>query len=300
MSIETRQLRYFIAVAEEKHFGRAAERLMMAQPPLSQQIKQFEASLGTTLFIRSTRSVELTPAGELLLARGRRIMDELESIETTLTRVGQGLEGILRIGFTGTATYGFMPRVVRQSAEEYPGLALEVSGEKLTPSLIAGLENNHIDIALLRPPFSSPNIAHSVVMTERLVAAIPAGSALATRGELFMSDLANEEFIVYPSNSSVSQAVSASWLKRDVRPFHKQTVSETSTLLSLVAAGVGIALVPESATSIHIGGTHFITIRDAPSVELALAWRKNEASPAVRNFLPFLEGLIKTPLESAA
>jgi DNA-binding transcriptional LysR family regulator len=300
MSIETRQLRYFIAVAEEKHFGRAAERLMMAQPPLSQQIKQFEASLGTTLFIRSTRSVELTPAGELLLARGRRIMDELESIETTLTRVGQGLEGILRIGFTGTATYGFMPRVVRQSAEEYPGLALEVSGEKLTPSLIAGLENNFLDIALLRPPFSSPNIAHSVVMTERLVAAIPAGSALATRGELFMSDLVNEEFIVYPSNSSVSQAVSAAWLKRDVRPFHKQTVSETSTLLSLVAAGVGIALVPESATSIHIGGTHFITIRDAPSVELALAWRKNEASPAVRNFLPFLEGLIKTPLESAA
>lgn len=300
MTIDTRTLRYFVAVAEEKHFGRAAERLMMAQPPLSQQIKQLETKLGTALLLRNTRSVELTPAGALLLERGRRTLEELESIEAAIKRVGQGLQGVLRVGFTGTATYGIMPRVVRQSAERYPGLALEVSGENLTPSLIAGLENNHIDIALLRPPFSSPNIEHSVVMTERLVAAIPEGSPLTSRGELFMSDLADEEFIVYPSNSSVSQAVSAAWLKRDVRPFHKQTVSETSTLLSLVAAGIGIALVPESATSIRVGGTHFIPIRDAPSVELALAWRKNETSPAVRNFLPFLEDLIKTPLESAA
>ncbi len=300
MTIETRQLRYFIAVAEEKHFGRAAEKLRMAQPPLSQQIKQLETSVSATLLNRSTRSVELTPAGELLLERGRRIIDELDSISATIKRFGQGLEGILRIAFTGTSTYGIMPRVVRRTSEAFPGLSLEVSGENLTPSMVAGLEANRFDIALLRPPFSSSHIEHTVVMSERLVAAVPAGSSLTQRSEIFMSDLVDEEFVGYPVNSSVSQAVSAAWLKREVQPITTQTVSETSTLLSLVAAGVGVALVPESATSIQIGGTHFITVRDAPSVELAIAWRKNDTSPAVRNFLPFLEDLVRNPQESGS
>ena len=300
MTIETRQLRYFIAVAEEKHFGRAAEKLRMAQPPLSQQIKQLETALSATLLNRSTRSVELTPAGELLLERGRRIIDELDSISATIKRFGQGLEGILRIAFTGTSTYGIMPRVVRRASQAFPGLSLEVSGENLTPQMISGLEANRFDIAILRPPFSSTQIEHTVVMSERLVAAVPAGSSLAQRNELFMTDLADQEFVGYPSNSTVSQALSAAWLKREVQPNTTQTVSETSTLLSLVAAGVGIALVPESATSIQIGGTHFIAVRDAPSVELAIAWRKDDSSPAVRNFLPFLEDLVRNPQESGS
>lgn len=300
MTIETRQLRYFIAVAEERHFGRAAEKLRMAQPPLSQQIKQLETSLGTKLLSRTTRNVELTPAGALLLSRGKRIIDELESIETTMRRVGQGLQGILRIGFTGTATYGIMPRVIRAAAQEFPGLELEVSGEKLTPSLISGLEENHLDIAVLRPPFASAQIDHHIVATERLVAALPENAALAGRSELFMSDLVAEEFVGYPPSSTVSQAISAAWHKRDSQPLCVQTASETSTLLSLVAAGVGIALVPASATSLQIGGTRFIPVRDAPNVDVAIAWRKDEVSPTVHNFLPFLEQLIKTPLESVA
>jgi DNA-binding transcriptional LysR family regulator len=292
MTIDTRQLRYFIAVAEETHFGRAAERLRMSQPPLSQQIKQLEVSLGTSLLTRNTRSVDLTPAGSLLLSRGRRVIDELDSIEANVRRVGAGLQGIVRVGFTGTATYGVMPRVVRQASETFAGLAVEVSGEKLTPSLIAGLESNAIDIAVLRPPFASELIDHVIVASERLVAAVPAGSPLARSRELVMADLAAQDFVGYPTNSTVAQAIATSWHLREVQPASVQTASETSTLLSLVAAGIGIALVPESATSLNIGGMNFIPVSDAPNVDLAVAWRRSETSPAVLTFLPFLEALI--------
>jgi len=292
MTIDTRQLRYFIAVAEETHFGRAAKRLRISQPPLSQQIKQLEVSLGTSLLTRNTRSVDLTPAGELLLSRGRRVIDELDSIEANVRRVGAGLQGIVRVGFTGTATYGIMPRVVREANERFDGLAVEVSGEKLTPSLIAALESNDIDIAVLRPPFSSEHIDHVVVASERLVAAVPAGSPLAHVPHLVMADLVDQEFVGYPPNSTVAQVIAATWHRRDVQPLSVQAASETSTLLSLVAAGIGIALVPESATSLSIGGMNFIPVTDAPSVDMAVAWRRSEASPAVLTFLPFLEALI--------
>ena len=118
MSIETRQLRYFVAVAEEHHFGRAAQRLLIAQPPLSQQIRVLERSLGTELLTRTTRKVELKPAGELLLERGRRILAELDALEDEVKKVGDGLQGSLRIGFTGSTTYGLMPRVVREASRE--------------------------------------------------------------------------------------------------------------------------------------------------------------------------------------
>ena len=209
-----------------------------------------------------------------------------------MRRVGAGLQGIVRVGFTGTATYGIMPRVVRQASESFAGLAVEVSGEKLTPCLIAGLESNAIDIAVLRPPFASELIEHVIVASERLVAAVPAGSPLAHSRGLVMADLADQDFVGYPANSTVAQAIAASWHLREVQPASVQTASETSTLLSLVAAGIGIALVPESATSLNIGGTNFIPVSDAPNVDLAVAWRRSETSPAVLTFLPFLEALI--------
>jgi len=292
MTIETRQLRYFIAVAEENHFGRAADRLRIAQPPLSQQIKQLEQSLGTPLITRTTRSMQLTPAGEILLSRGRRIIDELDALEKTISRVGEGLEGLVKVGFTGAATYGIMPNVVRETAKKFPGLELEVSGELLTPGLVSGLENHQYDVAILRPPVVSSDVTHLVVKSERLVAAVPAQSDLANRDELSMSDFNGRDFVSYPANSAVAQALTASWLRQKTVPVITQSVSETSTLLSLVAAGVGISLVPESATSIQIGGTVYVPVKDAPQAQLAIAWRKNEASPAVLKFIPFLEDVM--------
>lgn len=293
MTIQTRQLRYFIAVAEEKHFGRAAERLLMAQPPLSQQIKQLETSLGVTLLTRTTRSIQLTPAGELLLLQGRRIIDELDTLEKNVSRVGAGLDGLVHVGFTGAATYGIMPRVVREAALSCPGIVLDVSGEHLTPSLVDGLLSHRFDVAILRPPVTSHEIDYMRAASEPLVAAVSAESDLARRERLTLNDLADRDFVGYPPNSAVAQSITAAFHSREKYPRIVQTARETSTLLSLVAAGFGVSLVPESATSLQIGGTVYIPVDDAPNAELAVAWRRNESTPAVLTFISFIKNHIE-------
>ena len=153
--MEIRQLNYFIAVAEERHFGRAAKRLHMAQPPLSQQIRQLEDQLGVQLLNRTTRRVDLTAAGQLLLDRGRQIVNDVETLRADVYQVGKGATGVLRVGFSGSATYGVMPRIARLTKQVLPGLSLALNGEMLTPSMEAGLRNGTLDAALLRPPVAS-------------------------------------------------------------------------------------------------------------------------------------------------
>lgn len=293
MSIDTRQLRYFIAVAEESHFGRAAQRLMIAQPPLSQQIRNLERMLGVDLLTRTTRKVELNAAGELLLERGRRILTELDALEGDVKRVGDGLQGSLRLGFTGSTTYGMMPRVVREASRAFSGLAVSVSGEMLTPQLISELQEHRIDIAVLRPPVPPSEISHRTIARERLVAAIPSNSRLADLSEIGIDDLAGQMMVGYPENSTISQTVSARMLAHGLTPQYQYRVTETSALLALVAAGIGPALVPESSTSLNLGGTVFREITDPPVTELAIAWRTDDASPTVQRFLPFLEEVIR-------
>lgn len=293
MSIDTRQLRYFVAVAEESHFGRAAQRLMIAQPPLSQQIRSLERSLGVGLLTRTTRRVELNPAGELLLERGRRILTELDSLESDVKRVGDGLQGFLRLGFTGSTTYGMMPRIVRETTRAFSGLALSVSGEMLTPQLVTELTEHRIDIAVLRPPVPASDISHRTVTRERVVAALPSNSRLVELPELTIDELADQLMVGYPDNSTISQTVSARMLQQGLTPRYQHRVSETSALLALVAAGIGPALVPESATSLNLGGTVFREIVDPPTTELAIAWRTDDTSPTVARFVPFIEAVIR-------
>ena len=292
MSINTRQLRYFVAVAEENHFGRAAQRLSIAQPPLSQQIRLLERNLGTELLTRSTRKVELNPAGQLLLERGRRILTELESLEAEVKKVGEGLQGSVRLGFTGSTTYGVMPRVVREASRAFEGLVVTVSGEMLTPHLVAELQAQRIDIALLRLPAPPADLSYLPVAKEAIVAAIPSNSHLAARAELTIDDFADQIMVGYPENSTISQTVSARLLSHGLVPRYAHRVSETSALLSLVAAGLGTALVPETAMSLNLGGTVFREIIDAPTTELAIAWRTNETSRLVQRFIPFFAGVV--------
>src|SRR6185312_1916440 len=177
--METRHLRYFVAVAEERHFGRAAERLHMAQPPLSQQIKQLEEQLGTPLLTRTTRRVDLTPAGEMFLAQDVRT-------------VGEGATGVLRIGFTGTATYRLMPGIVASARERMPGLQLNVQGEMLTPEMEEALAEGRLDVAVLRPPVRSDAVELKFLEQDRLSVALPENHRLAARAELDLSELADE------------------------------------------------------------------------------------------------------------
>lgn len=293
--METRHLRYFIAVAEEKHFGRAALRLHMAQPPLSQQIKQLEEQLGTPLFERTTRKVELTPAGELLLDRGRRILQDLEELESDVAQVGAGAAGVIRIGLSGSATYRLLPTLVQKVRQDLPGLKLTVHGEMLTPQMVADLEEGRLDVAVLRPPIASPDIRLAFLEQDRLVAALPAAAPWAERAQLDLAQLAEEPFVGYPADSVVTRIFREACRDAGFTPRVVQEAGETSTLLSLVAAGMGIALVPMTSRMFTFQGIVFRPVANAPSVDLAVAWRAGEETPLVRRFL----GLFDTVPEPA-
>ena len=153
--MELRHLRYFVAVAEERHFGRAAERLHIAQPPLSQQIRRLEAELGVTLLHRTTRSVEVAPAGEVLLVRAREILAAVDGATEDTRRAARGEFGRLAVGFTGSATYELLPKLAAALRSALPGVALNLRGELLTPARVASLLDGTLDLGLLRPPYAS-------------------------------------------------------------------------------------------------------------------------------------------------
>nr|WP_188536160.1 LysR substrate-binding domain-containing protein [Kocuria dechangensis] len=288
--MEIRQLNYFIAVAEERHFGRAAKRLHMAQPPLSQQIRQLEEQLGVRLLDRTTRRVDLTAAGQVLLDRGRRIINEIEALKADVYQVGQGATGVLRVGFSGSATYGVMPRIVRRAKESMPGLSLTLHGEMLTPAMEEGLRDHTLDAALLRPPVASQDIDYRIVTSEPLVVAMPSFSALAVDRPLAVRELQDQEFITYPPESVLYRTAADMCRQAGFQPRIAQVAGETSTLLSFVAAGGGVAVVPATVRAFQLEGVVYRDIEDAPEVELAVAWRRDDRSALLHNFLDLVVG----------
>src|ERR1700759_3984860 len=207
--MELRRIQYFVAVAEETHFGRAAERLQMAQPPLSQQIKALEAEMGVTLFRRTTRKVELTAAGERFLSRARAILASVDEAVTEAAQVAAGRRGRIAIGFTGSATYDLLPSLVRVLRADLPGIELDIRGEMLTPDQVAALTDGTLDLGLLRPPGRSAAVEVHVLRRDPLIAVLPEHHPLAGRGRVQLADLRDDPFITYPSRnrSVVHEAV---------------------------------------------------------------------------------------------
>ncbi|KAE8765492.1 LysR substrate-binding domain-containing protein [Georgenia thermotolerans] len=284
--MDIRQLRYFVAVAEERHFGRAAERLHMAQPPLSQQIKQLEASLDTTLLERTTRKVELTEAGRLMLERARRVLADLDALAHDVREVGRGAAGVLRVGFAGSATYRLMPSLVQVARAELPGVQLQVQGELLTPDMERALLDNRLDVAVLRPPVQSRQVHMEVLEEERLLAAVPPGHRLApATGDVSLSELAEEDFIFYPPTSAIATITREACRQAGFRPRIVQEAGETSTLLAFVGAGMGVALVPEGARWAGPHGVAYRPVTATPAVELAVAWSADRRTAFVPAFL---------------
>lgn len=287
--MDMRQLRYFVAVAEEKHFGRAAQRLHMAQPPLSQQIKQLEEQLETQLLVRTTRKVDLTPAGELLLVRARLLLAEANKVEQDVRLVGQGASGVLRIGVSGTATYRLMPRIVQAARVDMPGLRLNVQGEMLTPQMEIALEEERLDVAILRPPVRSGQLSLKFLEQDELVVALPEEHELASRGLLDLTDLAGEPFISYPLTSAVNQIALEACRKAGFSPQIVQETRETSTMLAFVSAGMGVALVPTTRRMFALQGIVFRQLRNAPAVDLAVAWKTGNESALLGRFLDLFD-----------
>ena len=282
--MELRHIRYFVAVAEECHFGRAAERLHIAQPPLSQQIKQLEADLGVVLLTRSTRKVELTPAGQRYLERARVILAAVDDAASEAVRVAAGELGRLSIGFTGSATYELVPSLARVLRSELPGIELDLRGEMLTPDQVDALLNRTLDLGFLRPPVRHADIDLLILRREPLIAVLPSTHPLSLRSSVRLRDLRHEPFITYPSHhrSVVHEAVMDACERAGFTPRDVHEVRETSTLVAFVAAGLGFALVPASVQHLQITGATYLPIADTTeAVELALACRANDPSPQV-------------------
>ena len=293
--MELRHLRYFVAVAEECHFGRAAQRLHIAQPPLSQQIKQLETELGVQLLTRSTRRVDLTPAGAQYLERARSILANVDAARDEAQLIRDGRMGRVTIGFTGSATYELLPGMSRMLRTELPGLELDLRGELLTPSQVTGLVDGTLDIGFLRPPVQVPEVEVRPLRREPLVVVLPETHPQAGQAQVALADLAEEPFITYPSQhrSVVHDAVLDACQTAGFTP-RATEVAETSTLVSFVAAGLGVALVPESVQHLRITGAVYRPLAGtSPTVELAVATRRDETSPAVRQVLTVARALFR-------
>jgi DNA-binding transcriptional LysR family regulator len=287
--MELRHLRYFVAVAEELHFTRAAERLGIKQPPLSLQIRQLEQEIGTPLFHRLTRGVELTEAGTLLLDDAHRILDQVERTKTSVQTRARGETGRIHVGFAG-ATYfqPLVPDIIRSYRKTYPGVVLSPE-QSNTPHLIAGLLSGAIDVAFVRPPLSDgEGLAVQPLVEEHMRIVLPAAHPRADSRSMPLSALAQETLILFPRRigPGLHDSIIASCQRAGFSPALGQDAPQISSIVHLVAAGFGVSIVPQSIEQIHAEGVAYLRIDgDEPRAPIGLAYRKEEHSMAVRNFV---------------
>ncbi|MFC8661981.1 LysR substrate-binding domain-containing protein [Streptomyces sp. NPDC057199] len=288
--MELRHLRYFVAVAETRHFGKAAERLHMAQPPLSQAIRRLETELGVELFTRTTRQVALTGAGEVFRTDVERILTAVDEAVARVGRFASGVEGVLRVGLTGSASYRQLPALARLLKQELPHVMMEVHTEMLTPAQELGLVERRLDVGVLRPPIRQEGIDHRPLADESLVVAVPEEHRLAEADSVRVEQLRHEDFIMYGATlgSVVNDAVVRSCLARGFYPHCAYEVTETAAALALVAAGLGVAVLPDSIRSAPREGVVCKEIEDALRVPLVLAWRADDDSPLLKHLLDVL------------
>jgi DNA-binding transcriptional LysR family regulator len=292
--MDLRHLRYFAAVAEERHFGRAAERLHMAQPPLSQAVRQLETELGVTLLQRTTRRVELTEAGAAYLARARAILADVEEAGHEARLVAAGAVGRLSVGCVGSATYSLLPALSRHLAAELPGVDFAFRGEMLAPHQVEALRAGDIDVALLRPPVADLSLAVATLRRDRLVVALPADHRLAARRQVRVADLRGVDLIVHAAEhrSVMYDVVTGLFRDAGVEPHVRHEVGETSTLVTLVAGGLGVAVVPEPVTALALAGVVYRPlVRPAATVELAVAHRAERTEPHLLRTVDIIRGL---------
>jgi DNA-binding transcriptional LysR family regulator len=292
--MELRHLRYFIAVAEEKHVTRAAERLGMQQPPLSQQIRALERELDVQLFRRLPRGVELTAVGLAFLTDAREILTQIDHAFATAKRTARGEQGQVAVGFTSSAPFNpFVPRIIRAYREAFPLVSLTLQ-EGGTTELIDGLRNERTDAAFIRTPIADQEgLVVQILLEEPMVLALPRGHALARKKgaskSLSLAALAGETFIIYrrPSGPGLHDAILSACNTAGFSPHIGQEAPRIVSTLNLVAAGLGISLVPESLQLMRMDGVVFRRLAGAvqPKAPLYFAARRSEASAAVRKFL---------------
>ncbi|GAA1091281.1 LysR substrate-binding domain-containing protein [Nocardiopsis composta] len=278
------QLGSFVAVAEELHYGRAAARLSMTQPPLSRRIQLLEHELGVQLVDRSRRSVRLTPAGRAFLPDARRILRLAQEASQSVRKVPQGKGGRVALGFTAAAAYSFLGEALTELGDRLPEVDL-VLREMVTGAQVEALLAGRIDLGMVRPPVSGGDIATCPLAREDLVAAVPDGHPLASRERIDAADFHGRPFVMYSPWEAryFHEVLVGAFRAAGVAPEHTQYVGQIHTVLALVRAGLGAALVPEAARALHLDGVVLRPVTGLPPapVELHAAWRTGNDNPAL-------------------
>jgi DNA-binding transcriptional LysR family regulator len=284
--IELRHLRYFVAVAEHGGFRRAAERLHVSQPPLSQQIAQLEQRLGAALLVRSRRGIALTAAGETFLRDARMLLTELDRAVEAVRRAGAGTTGLVRLGFVGSAAYPIVPDIVRAFRAAHPEVEVRLR-ELSTAEQLEALAAGALDVGFARLPLDEPAVELEPVATEPILAALPEGHRLATKRKVRLHDLATEPFVMFPRAQApgffdhlVNLVAATGNAPRIV-----QEAREMQTIMGLVASGLGVTLVPASVQAIALRGAVYRPLQGDPQTELAVLRPRGTPEPAVAAFL---------------
>ncbi len=292
--MELRHLRYFVAVAEELHFGRAAEQLHMTQQPLSQQIRQLEDELGVLLFDRTKRRVQLTEPGKAFLVEARQILLKAAQAVEIVRQVAQGQSGRLKVGFSGFATYSILPKALRIFRERFPRVELELE-EMTTTAQVQALQEQQIHVGLMIPPIPDATLSFQPILREPLVVILPETHPLATQPELTLPMLANESFILVSRHLEpgyYDQCISL-FQQAGFTPKVVQKASQKQTILGLVSAHLGVSLAPASIRNIHRTGVVYITLNTLNAeVELVALWRQDELLPVLRTFLEVMKEVV--------
>ena len=285
--MELRHLHYFITVAEELHFSRAAERLHISQPPLSQQIRGLEDELGVKLFERTKRQVHLTEAGKVFLERSYLVLAQLEQAISVTQQIGRGEVGQLAIGFVDSATYTVLPDILRVFREQFPAVELRLH-EMTTAQQIQALHHKQVDIGIVRSAISESGLSVECFLQESLVLALPETHPFSAQTQLSLSTLADELFILFPARMGpvFYEQIIHSCQQAGFRPKVAQEAVQMQTIIGLVAAGLGIAIVPASMQNFHRSGVIYRPLQEQiPKTGLYLTWRQHDSSSVISAFL---------------
>lgn len=293
--MELRHLRYFVAVAEELHFGRAAQRLLIAQQPLSRQIRDLEAEIGVNLFHRTKRTIRLTEAGQVFLPEARKTLQQAEHAILLAQQTGRGEIGKFVVGFTGPALNTVLPKIVRRFKEKHPNIELGL--ERLqTNEQVEALRSQQIQAGLLHPPINDDSLRLEVIHREGLVAVLPDSHRLAQSERISISELAHESFIFYPRHVGpvLYDRILGLCQQAGFSPRIVQEVVPQQTILGLVAAEIGVSLLHASAESVAPAGVVLRPLAEpTPELELAVAWNPETTNPVLPAFLAIVRDVTR-------
>jgi len=300
--MELRHLRYFVAVAEHLSFGRAAARLHISQPPLSRQVRALEDELGAALFVRTKRSVALTPAGAALLPEARRLLREADALKDGARHIAAGEIGTLALGFIAVAAYNVLPALAPEFRRRHPGVKLALQ-ESTTDVLLTALKQGQIDVGLVLPPVDETGLRYAPLVHDTLIAALPAGWREGRGGAIPLMSLAEEPFILFPRKvgSGLYDLIVSFCRRAGFSPRIEQEAIQMQTIVSLVAARMGVALVPAALRNMRRAGVLYRPLAErSPIVEIGLAWRAADRAPAVQAFVAVAQSLARAPIKRMA